>query len=743
MTSRTPWLLPLDRIAEDHRPLVGGKALTLARLRRAGFPVPDALVLTVDAYEDFVTENGLKERVALEMGRKPFEEMRWEEVWDTALRIRHLFLSHSFAPAAAEVLERELRQRFGGAPLVVRSTAPEEDEASASFAGIHESFVNVRQVADVFDRIRQVWASLWSDAALLYRRELGLSIENSAMAVIVQVLAAGDRSGVAFSQSPVEGTQAVVEAVHGLNQGLVDGTVTPDRWIFDRASRRLLNHQRPDRRHAMVALPEGVRLERLPAALGDQAPLDAEEAWNVFAASLDLESLFGHAVDMEWTLQGERLVLLQARPVTAGAGNRDDDQRPWYLSLRRSYDSLCTLRARIESRLLPEMTAAAAAMAAVDLEALDSRALAAEIERRIEINAHWSRVYWRDFIPMAHGARLFGQVYNDRMKPESPFEFVTLLRDTGLQSMERNGRLERLADRLRESTEKDAVLSNGSFDGLPPAIQAEIDDLLGTYGGIYGAVGKARRLASERELLTGLLLELARVPQTASGLPEQTADPEAIEGRYLEAFPEDERVFAAGLLDLARASYRLRDDDNIVLGRIEAQLNRTLSEGRERLGHALTAGERKALETAMAGFDPSRSRSEQAAAQTTAVHARQLIGQPAGPGIARGPARVIAGAEDLYGFKAGEVLVCDAVDPNMTFVVPLAAAVVERRGGMLIHGAIIAREYGLPCVTGVPEATQLICTGDPLIVDGYLGIVILDRPESAPGRLTADDRPLP
>ena len=60
----------------------------------------------------------------------------------------------------------------------------------------------------------------------------------------------------------------------------------------------------------------------------------------------------------------------------------------------------------------------------------------------------------------------------------------------------------------------------------------------------------------------------------------------------------------------------------------------------------------------------------------------------------------------------------------MTFLVPLAAAVVERRGGMLIHGAIIAREYGLPCVTGVPDAVRFIATGDDITVDGYLGIVI-------------------
>ena len=80
---------------------------------------------------------------------------------------------------------------------------------------------------------------------------------------------------------------------------------------------------------------------------------------------------------------------------------------------------------------------------------------------------------------------------------------------------------------------------------------------------------------------------------------------------------------------------------------------------------------------------------------------------------------------ELNRFRQGEILVCDAVDPNMTFVVPLAAGIVERRGGMLIHGAIIAREYGIPCVTGVADATSLIASGDRVTVDGYLGIVTI------------------
>jgi pyruvate,water dikinase len=91
---------------------------------------------------------------------------------------------------------------------------------------------------------------------------------------------------------------------------------------------------------------------------------------------------------------------------------------------------------------------------------------------------------------------------------------------------------------------------------------------------------------------------------------------------------------------------------------------------------------------------------------------------------------VLDGSSPLADFKRGDVLVCDAIEPNMTFLAPLAAAIIERRGGMLVHGAIIAREYGIPCVTGIPEATRVIQSGDRLSVDGYLGIVTIEHDDA-------------
>jgi pyruvate,water dikinase len=189
---------------------------------------------------------------------------------------------------------------------------------------------------------------------------------------------------------------------------------------------------------------------------------------------------------------------------------------------------------------------------------------------------------------------------------------------------------------------------------------------------------------------------------------------------------------------LARASYRLRDDDNIYLGQIEAELLRALVEAKRRSRKA--AGLRVATTTAdqfvQVLVDPGFRLSPKARASggdaTLTVKARQLVGQPAGEGVAVGPARVVERREDLLDFKQGEILICDAVDPNMTFVAPLAAGVVERRGGMLIHGAIIAREYGLPCITGVPDVCQAVMTGDRITVDGYLGIVTVSPAPTDP-----------
>jgi pyruvate,water dikinase len=315
------------------------------------------------------------------------------------------------------------------------------------------------------------------------------------------------------------------------------------------------------------------------------------------------------------------------------------------------------------------------------------------------------------------------------MRPEDPYEFVDLLTHTEMASLGRNQMLEDLAGNIRNDLKLKRQLETRDYASIDQNFARKIEKFIEKFGDLTCTVTGGTHCDQEAEPLFNILLEMAAHPGiAASNRKSNTAD--NLQEKFLNCFEGDQKREAAEMLDLARASYQLRDDDNIYLGKIESHSLAALAEARQRVesqkAAKATAPRTKELMGILADLD-QRSKAlnpyDKKPGQTFEIKPRQLIGQPAGPGISKGKARVIQQHADLSNFKHGEILVCDAVDPNMTFVVPLAAAVVERRGGMLIHGAIIAREYGLPCVTGIADATALIQTGDDISVDGYLGIV--------------------
>ncbi len=719
-------VLPLKTIRDEDRERVGGKAFSLARMAQSGMKVPDTLCVTTDAYVRFVEESRLRERILMELNRKAFEDMRWEEMWDTALRMRNMFLNTRLSKELGRILRDAVVSVFEGRAVVVRSSAPGEDSAKASFAGLHESYVNIKGREATVDHIKLVWASLWSDRALLYRQELGLDVERSTMAVIIQEIVVGERSGVAFGQNPNDASQAVIEAVYGLNQGLVDGTVQPDRWILDRMSGRVISHTPAPRDRAVVPTPHGVGIQALASGNAGHSPLDHEQVGQVFHLCRKAEELFGQPQDVEWTFRNGTLFGLQSRPISTVSAGETEDKRPWYLSLHRSFENLKELQERIEQEWLPSMSQDAQRLDESDLTKLSDDQLAEEIRQRTTIYDRWVGVYWDQFIPMAHGIRLFGQFYNDTVRPSDAFEFMRLLGDTEMISLKRNRMLDDMASIIRNDEKLADALRAGQGLGVDELFDTALETFVGEFGDLSCGTTECTQ---GRDALINFLLEMAKGQP-----PKERASAGAAETlvhSFLSHFEGERATFARELLELGTASYRLRDDDNIYLGRVKAQLDRAVDEGKSRIARqgkiqADRLNNEEVIEALKnPGFVPREPESIDIPKATFELSARQLVGQPAGPGIAKGRARIILDPSDLMHFKAGEILVCDAVDPNMTFVVPLSAGIVERRGGMLIHGAIIAREYGLPCVTGVPEATQRIRTGDQLTVDGYLGIVVI------------------
>ena len=310
------WILLPSEVRPDHQERIGPKAYVLSLMAREGFKIPDTLILTVGAYNAFVNDGGLRERILLELNRKSFKDMRWEEVWDCATRIRNMFLKKEIPEPLKSYLTENIQSQFSNKALTIRSSAPDEDASGSSFAGLHESFVNVRGISSILDHTRLVWSSLWSDAALLYRQEIGLDVDKSQMAIVLQETVTGNRSGVVFSQNPSDETQVIIESVYGLNQGLVDGMVEPDRWVLDRDKKNVLSHQPAQRDHWMMPSDTGVKMMPLPEDYSGRPPLSNEETSDVCKLAFQAEALFKTPQDVEWTIKNDMLYVLQSRPIT-------------------------------------------------------------------------------------------------------------------------------------------------------------------------------------------------------------------------------------------------------------------------------------------------------------------------------------------------------------------------------------------------------------------------------------------
>ena len=276
--------------AEGGQDRLGGKAASLDRLARMGFQVPPGFCLTTEAFRAQVA--------TLDSGIGHGEE-------GFAGDLAGLIASEPVIPSLADELAAAVRHLSETAPstdgtpagtrFAVRSSALGEDGSAASYAGLHETELDVPP-AGVDASVRRCWASLWSAEAIAYRTYRGLSMDGAAMAVVVQSLVPADAAAVAFTRHPVTARddQLVITAVKGLGNAMVSGTVTPDTYVIDKSSLRTLEFTPGDG----------------PTALDDVSLLELADL------CLRVEAGFGTAVDIEAATANGTWFLLQARPIT-------------------------------------------------------------------------------------------------------------------------------------------------------------------------------------------------------------------------------------------------------------------------------------------------------------------------------------------------------------------------------------------------------------------------------------------
>lgn len=276
------WLSPLDAAGSGDIARVGGKASALGELLHAGLEVPPGFTITCDAFRAHLRANGIDELLSRATAARP-EDIR--------AKIQQGVISPSLR---AEV--KAAHAALGPGPVAVRSSALAEDLPGMSFAGQHDTFLNVSGIDAVLDAVRRCWASLFSEHAVSYRRLHDLGLADAAMACVVQRMVPAEAAGVAFTADPLTGERdrIVVNVVKGLGESLVSGRATADEYLIAKCGGAVLHR----RTSGILASNEAVVLAAL-----SQAALQAERHFKV-------------PQDVEWAWAKGRLFVLQSRPIT-------------------------------------------------------------------------------------------------------------------------------------------------------------------------------------------------------------------------------------------------------------------------------------------------------------------------------------------------------------------------------------------------------------------------------------------
>jgi rifampicin phosphotransferase len=320
MSDTMPLVLTLDDPAATVA-AAGGKGAALARLARAGLPVPPGFDVTTRAYRDFTA--GLGDQLA--QAASPVGPPG---------RPAALLDGRPVPEAAAAAIAAAYARLGDDVPVAVRSSATTEDQPGGSAAGQHDTFLNVRGEAAVLDAVRRCWASLWTARAIAYRTRHDTARDEGrpAMAVVVQRLVPADAAGVLFTADPLTGRrdQVVINAAWGLGEAVVSGQVTPDVAVTDRSG-RLARYDTGAKAAMTVPADGGTRTEPVPDGRRGQRVLSAADAAELTRHGLVIEALLGQPADVEWARAGGRLFILQARPLTAAGEDWNDTSRGDFL----------------------------------------------------------------------------------------------------------------------------------------------------------------------------------------------------------------------------------------------------------------------------------------------------------------------------------------------------------------------------------------------------------------------------
>jgi len=289
---------------------LGGKGYSLVILMKNEFNVPKGFIIISQAFFKFLEDNKLTEKIeklSSEISKSNFQEKSKE--------IKNLITNGKIPRKIVFEIEAGLK-KLNAKSVSVRSSAVSEDSLKASFAGLHDTFLNVKSdLNNVLENIKRCWASLFNERAVIYRIKKGIP-HLEGMAVVVQEMIPAEISGVTFTVHPIKARYLLIEASYGIGDLIVGGRVEPDDYVVDRETLEIVERKIGRKDKMNVIKDEEVKIVVVERELAEKQALSDEKIKEIALISLKVEKLFNYPQDIEWCIWNNKLWLLQSRAIT-------------------------------------------------------------------------------------------------------------------------------------------------------------------------------------------------------------------------------------------------------------------------------------------------------------------------------------------------------------------------------------------------------------------------------------------
>jgi len=326
MEKENALLLWFETINRNDVDVVGGKSASLGEMTsQTAVPVPYGFATTAYAYRYFMKKSGLNKKIS-DLLNQLTDVENGPQLRQISQKIRTAIMAEEMPPDLADAIRtayHDLGEKKGETrPFVaVRSSATAEDLPDASFAGQQETYLNVCGPEDVIAKVKECYASTFTDRAVYYRTKQGFDHLDVALSAVIQMMVFSKAAGVMFTVNVATGddTHILIEAAWGLGEYVVQGMVTPDSYLIDKKTLRIDKHTINAKKIQFVRLPDGGCEEKLvPANLIDAAVLTPKQVCELAEYALAIEKHYGCYMDIEWGIdeRTNQLWILQARPET-------------------------------------------------------------------------------------------------------------------------------------------------------------------------------------------------------------------------------------------------------------------------------------------------------------------------------------------------------------------------------------------------------------------------------------------